>query len=355
MTIRRYLAVTGATMVLSFALVWAWVAAVPLAYLDPEYPYWRAKQILMRGCDLGDTILIGDSRAAAGVIPELLPLKLTNLAVGGGTPIEGLAVLSRVLACPEHPRQVILSFDIAHFTQPDLFWERTVRFGFLDRAELSTLAQVSSTLNDWSVHEARRNDGLSPAVRAALYLARFPSLHFTSLAKAGGAGRWRRNHRALADGLAARGHYTFGTAPGSSLIAAEGHMTEFRPLPVLDHYFETILSDLATQGIAAMFVVMPVNEATGRAIRPEVRDGYARYLAAKAARYPGLRITGSIPPIWPNRLFGDGFSHLNPTGAALFSAWLGSCLRRLASCEEPRLQPRLQAAPPRTQNEAQNG
>jgi len=37
-------------------------------------------------------------------------------------------------------------------------------------------------------------------------------------------------------------------------------------------------------------------------------------------------VVGPAMPSWPDRLFGDGFSHLNPEGAELFSAILGRCL-----------------------------
>ena len=55
----RYLAVLATVMVAGFALVWAWVAAMPLAYLDPEYPVWRAKLAMLRHCDIGDVLLVG--------------------------------------------------------------------------------------------------------------------------------------------------------------------------------------------------------------------------------------------------------------------------------------------------------
>jgi hypothetical protein len=76
---------------------------------------------------------------------------------------------------------------------------------------------------------------------------------------------------------------------------------------------------------------MPMNQATGRAVLPAVRAGFAAYLARYEARYPGFRVVGPPMPAWPNRYFGDGFSHLNPAGAALLSMRFGECLRgRLA-------------------------
>lgn len=328
MSPNRYLAGMLLTAVLGFALVWIWVAAMPLAYLDPEYPAWRAKLDLLRHCDLGDVLVLGDSRAAVDVIPTLLPVRATNLAVGGGESIEAYAALSRALTCPVPPRRVVISLDAAHFTQPDLFWERSVRFGFLNTADLSALQRAESQANDTSFAAPQRPDGLPASLRARLYAWRFPPLYFNSLLRGGVLLRWWSNRRAYTAVLAARGQYFFGRDAGSSTIAVEGHMQAFRPLPVLDRYFDRMLALLATRDIPADFVAMPMNRTTRASVRPDVRAAFTRYLAGYAARYPGFHVVGPVMPAWPDRYFGDAFSHLNPRGATRLSAAFGRCLRR---------------------------
>src|SRR5258708_6635222 len=81
-------------------------------------------------------VILGDARAATGRMPARWSTRATNLAVGGGEPIEALAALDRALRCPSPPTRIILSLDAVHFTEPDLFWERTARFGFLDGDEI---------------------------------------------------------------------------------------------------------------------------------------------------------------------------------------------------------------------------
>lgn len=323
----RYFLAMAAGAIGTFLVLWAWIAAMPLAYLDPEYPYWRAKQVLLQRCDLGDLVILGDSRAAVAIRPALMPVRSVNLAVGGGKPVEALAALRQVLACPDRPARVLLSFDLGHFMQPDLFWERSVRFGFLGLAALDELARVSAATADWSVHDARRTDGLPPRVRATLYTARIPPLYFNSLVKAGGFLRWWGNRARLQQGLDARGQYFFGTAAGSDAVALDATLDRFAPAPVLDWYFGALLALLDRHGIEAVFVAMPVNEATGQAIRPDVLTAFHAYLARYAARYPGFHVLGPVVPVWPGRWFGDAFSHLNPAGADRFSHWLAGCLR----------------------------
>ncbi len=373
---RRFLCLSGVSFAVTFGLVWLWVAAMPLAFLDPEYPFWRARQMLLESCDLGDILILGDSRAASGMMPALWPVRATNLAVGGGQPIEALAALTRATRCPVRPRQVILSLDAGHFTRPDLFWERTARFGFVDGAEIATLRAISHALGDVSVYELRHTDGLPSRVRDLMYQTRFPAPWFSSLVKGGVFLRWSRNRAALDAGIASRGQYFFGTASGSGIVAAEGHMRAFQPLPVLEWYFNQLLAHLESHGIPALFVAMPMNEATAQAVDPGVRAAFRAWLASHEARYPGFRVAGEVMPHWPDSFFGDGFSHLNPEGAARFNARFSRCLKeagfdhrgmdqanaaRSGGDQRAMGQPplsaacvqRLQEAPPSTQNDAQ--
>jgi hypothetical protein len=335
-----YLRLLLVSAVVSFGLVWAWVAAVPMAFMDPEYPAWRAKQVMLDRCDTGEVVILGDSRAAVGILPDLLPFEATNLAVGGGEAIEAFAALTRAVACPVLPRLVILSFDPGHFVRADLFWERSVRFGFVSPQDIAGLREASRQSGDMSVYEVRQADGLPPPLRDWLYRARFPPLYFASLLHGGGFLRWSGNETRLAETLESRGQYYFGVAAGSDSIAAEGHMAAFRPLPILDAYFDKLLTLLDEHGIDSRFVAMPVNDATWRQVQPAVRDAFAAYLAGHARRHPRFRTASDIMPHWPDRFFGDQFCHLNPDGAERFSAELAQ---------------RLQEAPPSTQNEAQKG
>ena len=336
----RYLRLFGLSAILSFALVWVWVATMPMAFMDSEYASWRAKLAMLDRCDVGELVVLGDSRAAADIIPTRLPVRVTNLAIGGGEAVEALSALDRVLACPVPPKLVIISLDPGHFSQADLFWDRSVRFGFMTEPDLVALREASRQTGDASIYGSRPIDGIAAPLRAWLYKIHFPPLYFSSLAHGGLFLRWIRNERFLAETLAARGHYYFGIAHGSSTVTVDAHMDRFHPLPILDHYFDSLLMKLDNRGIESRFLAMPVNDATWREVHPAVRDQFAAYLAGYERRYQRFRVASEIMPHWPDRFFGDQFCHLNPEGAERFS---------------DRLAQRLQDAPPSTQNEAQKG
>ena len=349
---RDYLRASAAFAIIGFAAVWLWVVLAPMAFLDPEYGAWLAKEHFLARCDLGNIVVVGDSRAAADIEPALLPGRITNLALGGGEPIEAYVALRRALACPNPPRRVVISFGAGHFVRPDLFWERSVGYGFLGFSDLEELRRVSRSLGDESIYAKPSVDGLPPRLRAALYALHFPSLYFGSLLHGGVFLRIWQNEAALSRATESRGQYFFGTAPGASIVAIEGHLSAFQPLPILDWYFDQMLALLAVRGIEADFVATPMNEATWRSVRPDVREDFAAYLARYAERYPNLHIIGPVMPHWPDRYFGDAFSHLNPEGASHFSqafaAWLGGETPIVTAGQQAGRSVPLRGASPRT-------
>jgi len=114
---------------------------------------------------------------------------VTNLAIGGSKAIEAYAAL----ACASPPKLVILSFDPSHFTRPDLFWERSIRFGFLSASDVEALRTASHGIGDTSVYEARHADGLPSILRDKLYQLRFPPFYAASLIHGGFVLRWPGN------------------------------------------------------------------------------------------------------------------------------------------------------------------
>lgn len=309
-----------------FAAVWLYVALAPMAFMDDEYPRWAAKQAMLDGCHLGELVVVGDSRAAVGIMPNALPVSATNLALAGTSTVETYVTVKRLLQCKDLPKVVVISISPSHFAGPDTFWQKSARYRFLRLADLQQLRRMSARLDDWSMFTLDAPDELPPEARIWLYTSDFPSVDFPSLMANGVFLHRARNRRIYADVLRTRGQYFFHeNNAGNDGVAAEGEMRRFDVLPILDAYFDMTLALLAAHHVRAVFLPMPVNDATFAATDAAFRDGFAAYLRGYARRYPDFAVPDDVVPHAPNRFIGDRLSHLNAAGAASFNRAFAVC------------------------------
>jgi hypothetical protein len=126
-------------------LIWAVIAWWPMVYLDREYAIWQAKKELSLTEDVvQDVVIIGDSRAVAGINPQWSQYKVKNLALGGGTPIEGFLTFERYLQHNPAPKNLIISFTPTHLLS-GLFFSRTLAFRYI---EINKAYQVIAKAQD---------------------------------------------------------------------------------------------------------------------------------------------------------------------------------------------------------------
>ena len=167
----RYLLALGATAALTLALIWLYVLAAPLAFLDPEYPYWVAKQELLRRCDLGTVLIVGDSRAAVDVIPAAAR-RDRNQSRGRRRRADRGLRRGAPRACLPRPaaaRGDLVRRRAFRGAGSVLGPQRPLRL--LRLAELRDLRAVSERLGDVSVLDQKHADGLPRGIRALLYAA----------------------------------------------------------------------------------------------------------------------------------------------------------------------------------------
>ena len=199
------------------------------------------------------------------IIPARLGVAATNLAVGGGEAIEAYAAVRRALACPDPPRRVVISFDAAHFVRPDLFWDRSVRFGALDHAELARAARRLRSA--WATRPCWTRStptGCRAGCARCSMRRGFRASISTACCRAAWLLRWWDNRQPCAPAWRHAGNISSAPRAGSDVVAIEGHLDRFTPLPVLDAYFDRMLALLAARHIETDFVAMPLNAATAR-------------------------------------------------------------------------------------------
>lgn len=315
---RRFLGAFGATALLALAAAWLFTANFQNGFLDPEFGMWRAKEHMVATCDLGATLVMGDSRAVAGFVPAELG-DTTNLALGGASPIEMYYMTERVLRCPTAPRRVILSFSPPQIVRDEYYWPRTALFGFLSDRQLDEVRRTARALGDTSLYSAANIGDLDARLTDWLYAHHFPSYAIASVFDARGVGRLAKNRQIYADTLRARGHHLYGENSGFDVPAEEAYMTSLTPSPLIDTYMRRLISALAARGTQVLYIPAPLNDATASRLDPTVVRQIGVYLHGLQVRFANFRLIGPAVVGYPDRLFGDA-SHLNAEGARLFSA-----------------------------------
>jgi hypothetical protein len=327
-----FLAWFGIAFVITFGLVWAYVAIMPMAFLSRDYPLWIAKRTMMDQCRLGSVLVFGDSRTMAATMPSVMPIPVTNLAQSGTSPIETYFAVRRALRCRTPPKLVVIAHSALKFTGDSDYWASFVRNGFLDYSDMQEVDRDAAGLHDREIIDLQPADQLRPALREFLFAVRFPPFYFGSLANGFIAARWRHNRDVLRDNLLSSGHALFGNRPGSSDLAGEGRNPVYRTSPLVDLYFSRTLALLADRGIPVVFLSMPINHATYTRMPPEFSEQFRAYLRTKARQSPDLRVVGPAIPCWPDKFFGDAW-HFNAQGAAEYSRWFGVWLRDVLAGE----------------------
>jgi hypothetical protein len=324
-SVRAFIAWFFITFAASFGLVWIYVAALPMAFLDRDYPLWIAKRTMLDECRLGTVAIFGDSRALAANLPSVMPVPVSNFAMSGTSPIETYFAVRRALRCPTLPKIVVIAHSILKFSGDSDYWVFSARSGFLSYADMREVDRDAAQLHDRELELLRQSDQLPASLREFLFSVRFPAFYFDSLVNGVVAIRWHHNRNAFRDSLVSSGQAFFGTAHGSSGVAIEGRGPVYRTSPLVDFYFSQTLALLAKHGIPVYTVSMPVNRATYVRTDPGLKDGYEAYLFRKEREFPNLHIVGPAIPCWPNRFFGDAW-HFNSAGATEYSHALGDWL-----------------------------
>jgi hypothetical protein len=335
-----FLAWFGISFVVSFGLVWLYVATMPMAFLSRDYPLSIAKRTLIDECRAGSVAVFGDSRTLAGTIPSAMPIPVTNLAQSGSSPIETYFAARRALRCETAPKLVVIAHGPLKFSSDSDYWASFVRNGVLNYADMREVDHNAALLHDKGIQDLIPGDQMRPFLRELLYSIRFPAFYFDSLVNGFVAARWQHNRNALRENLQSSGHALFGTASGSSEVAVEGSDVTFRASPLIDWYFSRTLEMLTERGIPVIVVSMPINHATYTRMPAELSDHFGSYLRGKAKQFPGLHVVGPTIPCWPDEFFGDAW-HLNARGAELYSRSLGAWLAEFLGGKTPKELPNL--------------
>jgi len=310
------------SLLLSFYLVFALlVAFLPWRIFYREYPMWISKEEIMNNPLNYTTFIIGDSRALSAFLPEKIADNCYNLALGGGTPIEGYYTLKKLVRSHKI-KKIIVSYASFHLESTDTFFERTVKFKFLDIPDLKEIFSCSFSCNQkfWeenSLYYHGMGEKASAIIKAGLTYANFPFYYKPELSNLSPINRYKVNVAVYKEITSSKGHFNFGTAEFSNGLSKEAERPDFILNRVCTSYLEKTFQLAHENNIQILYKTAPCNTTSFNRLHKKYLSEYNQYFQDLKKKYPYIIFDEALFP-YNDSLFGDP-SHLNKRGCVAFS------------------------------------
>lgn len=316
----KALKVLGKTLLvfIPVILVWIFLAAFPVYYMDGEYSYFtQGKDYRLGKTDLppSDILILGDSRAKSGLLPEAISDSCFSLAEGGTTAVEAYYILRDYIACRGVPEKVILSVSSYHFTDFDGFWTRSVYFDFLSFAQAKEVIETAKRNGETEALEKAGGAGIPTLLE---YKCKAPTKYMSALIHSLSENRKEINEEAYAEMVREKGFKTFVSWWPTSM---EHDMESFRMLKTLDEYYRKTIDLCIENGIEVYSVNSPLiadsYEEAGK-----IREPFSAYFETlrkdyPESKYPKVHIETGFGSY--DRQYFDDADHLNREGAAIYT------------------------------------
>ncbi len=301
-----------------FVLLPLYCKFFPMYYLDDEYAMYRQQKDYVTGqlnTEDARILILGDSRTKAGFKPDLLWEGAYNIALGGGTPIEGYYSLKKYLLHHKAPEAVVIAYAPMHYMDVDTLWTRSVYFHTLSEADFRDLTARAAEFEDTKniLIEDYKTEYL-------MYKYYMPNKYATALKKSAFFGRYEKTSQKYTAMAEFDGYSTYGTAEESGDINGEAKVSDFASSDILTWYLEETFALCKEHDIHVVLEQAPMNETSYGILTPEFKEHYRSYMQELAKEYPEVEIYPDFY-CYPNDCFGDA-DHLNAHGVEVFDEFL---------------------------------
>ncbi|MBR5767025.1 MAG: hypothetical protein IKX95_09605, partial [Lachnospiraceae bacterium] len=277
-------------------LIQGFTLLFPMCYMDEEYPSWHYTKMVEEGrikpVSSGRAALIlGDSRAMADIVPEMMGESYVNLGVGGATPVEMYFALERYIKNNGAPESVIIMFAPFHYSYMDNYKTRTMYFKHLGFAEAMRVYSQGRSYDAAVFDDFDRSDILS------MY-AGLPDSYLPALINAKVTGRLNINRSLYSEQVLNRGHALYGTDDGNGDVNYEAtyeHMNRDGEHLLITYYFEKLLKLCSENAIRTIVLQPPMNEASCSALHESYVKEYFSYVNQIANDNPDIVFEDEIP------------------------------------------------------------
>ncbi len=260
-----------------------------LSFMNHEYPMWVDVKRNSIKENNHNFIVIGDSRAKAGFKSNHFDtnnLNSINLSAGGATPIEGFYTLKRYLN-NNKPKYLLLSYGPFHLERQDVYWERTVKFDFLDISDNIEVTKYATALNEYNL----LSRGNKPANQNHLYsyldyrynfFKYLPEFKATLLNNK--LSRKKENKDILDILEKSKGHYIFGRRLEAKGLNQESKLTSFKASKLINYYLEKTIELATKNNIKVFWYSMPFNESSFNTTPTLYKKEYNQYITNLVAK-----------------------------------------------------------------------
>lgn len=294
-------------------------AAFPMAYMDVEYAmYKQQKDYISKNHDNNRVLILGDSRAKASFVPDILGEDVYNLSLGGISPVESYYMLKEYLENHDAPEYLILAYGPLHLCRSEendenfVFWKRCIYFHTFNQKDFFELAKNRNNFENNTIVDREHI-----YLEYAMYKSYFPNKYGAALKKAFITNRYRVNQEKYDLMVAQRGYSLFGTEGENGGLNGEAKKDDFESSDMIDYYLNAIFDICREYHIQVILEQLPMTETSYNVISDEFFEHYRNYLFDVAQKNPDIWINPNVE-MYSNSLFGD-IDHLNTEGATMYS------------------------------------
>jgi hypothetical protein len=262
-------------------------------FMNKEYPMWKYNWDNINNSHQStyETIIIGDSKAKAGIEPRYFEENTLNLSLGGATPITGYYTLINYLKYNEKPTKIVLSYSPLHLMIQDTFWDRSIYFNYLNIFEVISVFVTDFRLN-------YKSNFFNNITKLFIYkLNIFKDMKYLNFFL--NNENYLKNLNVYNYLVKNHGHHYFGIKNGTDELIEETRIKQFKRNILLNHYLDLIIDLCFEYNIKLYFINLPYNKASYNILNNEYIMGYKNYINSK-----NLVILNN-PYFMNNEMFGD--------------------------------------------------
>ncbi|MCX6181069.1 MAG: hypothetical protein NT150_03970 [Bacteroidetes bacterium] len=284
-----------------------------------EYIIWQVKKNKMdASSEKKMNVILGDSRALMGINPMGISNSYYNLALGGGTFLEGYYSLKRTLK-KNKIDTVILCYGIYHYESDHFFMQSTVSFNFIESSELNEVINLERKLNASVESKVSGKAGYMRSIERFLSYQHFSFTYQSTFIDNLLNNSLPPSKLKIGEQLSKKkGFYL---CENNELVIKKAHEfyeEHFVFNPVLEAYLDSLNQLITKNNITCYLLVPPTSRLTYGKDESIYFTEFRNALTNVQKKYKSFHVVQSLP-VYENEMFGDD-SHLNEKGSKYYTS-----------------------------------